>query len=335
MKNPAPVDSMVHPRYAGLATFMRLPHVRNPARLDVAFVGVPFDGSAGYRVGARLAPRTIRYCSSQVRIHHPGHETTVHERIRIADYGDVRTTPFEIEKTFGWITEEFDRIHRAGCRTIAVGGDHGVTYPILKAVARHAGPLAIVHIDAHTDTFDTQFGHKLTHATTFRRAHEDGLLAPGKVVQMGIRGSLFYPDDLRWSTERYRMMPAHEIHRRPMEDVVAEMRGIVGRTPVYFTFDIDGLDPACAPGTGVPEIGGLSTWQAMQIIRGLAGLNLVGADLVEVSPPCDTNDLTSITAAHLLFEIASVFAANAPKARRSPPPRRRARPAGRAGGRRS
>jgi len=313
MTHPEPVDSMVYPRHSGISTFMRLPHVTDPGQLDVAFVGVPFDTSAGYRVGARLAPRTIRYCSSQVRIHHPVHDVTVHKRIRLADYGDVRTTPFEIERTFGWITEEFDAIYAAGCKTIAVGGDHGITYPILKAVGRRHGPLAIVHIDAHTDTFDTQFGHKLTHATTFRRAHEDGLLIPGKVVQMGIRGSLFYPDDLQWSSERYRMMPAHEIHRRSMDDVVAEMRQIVGAAPVYFTFDIDGMDPSCAPGTGVPEIGGLDNWQVMQIIRGLAGLNLVGADLVEVSPPCDTNDLTSITAAHMLFEIASVFAANAPR----------------------
>jgi guanidinobutyrase len=312
MNHPEPVDSMVHPRHSGISTFMRLPHVTDPRQLDVAFVGVPFDTSAGYRVGARLAPRTIRYCSSQVRIHHPVHDVTVHKRLRIADYGDARTTPFEIEKTFRWISEDFEAIYAAGCKTIAVGGDHGVTYPILKAVGRHHGPLAIIHIDAHTDTFDTQFGHKLTHATTFRRAHEDGLLVPGKVVQMGIRGSLFYPDDLKWSTDHYRMMPAHEIHRRPMDDVVAEMRQIVGSSPVYFTFDIDGMDPSCAPGTGVPEIGGLTNWQVMQIIRGLAGLNLVGADLVEVSPPCDTNDLTSITAAHMLFEIASVFAKNAP-----------------------
>jgi len=310
-RHPAPVDSMVFPRYSGISTFLRLPHIRRPSQLDVAFVGVPFDTSAGYRVGARLAPRTIRYCSSQVRIHHPTLDLTTHERIRIADYGDVRTTPFEIEKTFGWIFEEFDRIHAAGCKTIAVGGDHGITYPILRAVAKHHGPLAIVHIDAHTDTFDTQFAHKLTHATTFRRAHEDGLLIPEKVVQMGIRGSLFYPDDLKWSKEHYRMMPAPEIHGRPMEDVVAEMRRIVGDAPVYFTFDIDGMDPAYAPGTGVPEIGGLTSWQVMQIIRGLAGLRLVGADLVEVSPPCDTNDLTSITAAHILFEIAAAFAASA------------------------
>jgi guanidinobutyrase len=237
-------------------------------------------------------------------------DITVHREIRIADYGDVRTTPFEIERTFDWITEEFDRIYRNGCKAIAVGGDHGVTYPILRAVGRHHGPLAIVHIDAHTDTHDTQFAHKLTHATTFRRAHEDGLILPERVVQIGIRGSLFYPDDLKWSREHYRMMPAHEVHRRSMDDVVAEIRSLVDGAPVYFTFDIDGLDPSYAPGTGVPEIGGLSTWQAMQVIRGLVGLNLVGADLVEVSPPCDTNDITSITAAHLLFEIASVFAAN-------------------------
>jgi guanidinobutyrase len=310
MTYPEPVDSMVYPRYSGIATFMRLPHLTDTRNLDLVFVGVPFDTSAGYRVGARLAPRAIRHCSSQVRIHHPIHDITVHRNIRIADYGDVPTDPFDIARTYEGITREFDAIYASGCRTIAVGGDHGITYPILRAVARHHGPLALVHIDAHTDTHDTQFGHKLTHATPFRRAHEEGLIAPGKVVQLGIRGSLFYADDLKWSRDHYRMIPAHEIHRRSMEEIVVEMREVVGGAPVYFTFDIDGMDPSCAPGTGVPEIGGLTSWQIMQIIWGLVGLNLVGADLVEVSPPCDTNDLTSITAGQLLFEIASVFAMN-------------------------
>ena len=309
-EHPQPVDSMVTPRHAGIATFMRLPHIPDARDLDVAFVGVPFDTSAGYRVGARLGPRAIRAASSQVRLHHPVHDVTVHEKIRIADYGDARTSPFEIEKTFEWITEDFDRIYGHGCRAIAVGGDHGITFPILRAAARHHGPLAIVQIDAHTDTHETQFGHRLTHATSFRRAHEAGLLLPAKVVQLGIRGSLFYADDLKWSREHYHLVSAYDIHRRGMEGVVAAMRAIVGDAPVYFSFDIDGLDPSCAPGTGVPEIGGLTTWQAMQIIHGLAGLNLAGADLVEVSPPCDTGDLTSITAAHLLFEIAAVFAVN-------------------------
>ena len=309
-ERPQPIDSMVTPRHAGVATFMRLPHLPDPRALDVAFVGVPFDTSAGYRVGARLGPRAIRAASSQVRLHHPVHDVTVHEKIRIADYGDVRTSPFEIEKTFGWITEEFDRIYSHGCRTIAVGGDHGITFPILRAVAKHHGPLAVVQIDAHTDTHDTQFGYRFTHATPFRRAHEAGLLVPAKVVQLGIRGSLFYPDDLKWSHDHYHVVSAYELHRRGMDDVVASMRAVVGDAPVYLSFDIDGLDPSCAPGTGVPEIGGLSTWQAMQIIHGLVGLNVVGADLVEVSPPCDTNDVTSITAAHLLFEVAAVFAVN-------------------------
>lgn len=310
MSHPEPVDSMVHPRYAGVATFMRLPQLRDARELDVAFVGVPFDTSAGYRVGARLAPRAIRNASSQVRIHHPTHDVTVHRGIRIADYGDARTTPFDIMQTYAWITEDFDAIYAQGCKTIAVGGDHGITYPILRAVARHHGPLALVHIDAHTDTFDSQFGHKFTHATPFRRAHEEGLITPSRVVQLGIRGSLFYPDDLKWSKDHYRVMTAPELHRRDMDEVVAEVRDIVGGAPVYFTFDIDGMDPSCAPATGVPEIGGLDNWQVMQIIRGLVGTNLVGADLVEVSPPYDTNDITAITAAHMLFEIASVFAAN-------------------------
>jgi agmatinase len=310
MSHPEPVDSMIYPRYSGLATFMRLPCLTDTRELDVVFVGVPFDTSAGYRVGARLAPRAIRNCSSQVRIHHPIHDLTIHKSIRIADYGDVRTDPFDIQRTYDFITEEFAAIYGNGCKAIAVGGDHGITYPILRAVEKHHGPVALVHIDAHTDTHDSQFGHKLTHATPFRRAHEEGLIIPGKVVQLGIRGSLFYPDDLKWSSEHYRLMPAHEIHRRDMDEVVAEVREIVDGAPVYFTFDIDGMDPSCAPGTGVPEIGGLGNWQTMQIIRGLVGTNLVGADLVEVSPPCDTNDITSITAAQMLFEIAGVFAAN-------------------------
>ena len=322
MSHPKPVDSMVYPRFSEIATFMRYPHVPDARGLDVALVGVPFDTAAGYRVGARLGPRAIRHHSSQVRLHHPIHDVTVHEAIRIADYGDVRTSPFEIEKTFDWITEEFDRIHAHGCRTIAVGGDHGITYPILRAVARHHGPVALVQIDSHTDTHDVQFGYKLTHATPFRRAHEAGLIEPRKVMQVGIRGSLFYPDDLKWSKEHYRMVPAQEVHRRGMDEIVAEMRALVGTAPLYLSFDIDGLDPSCAPGTGVPEIGGLTTWQAMQLIYGLVGTNLVGADLVEVSPPCDANDITSIVAAQLLFEIASVFAVNKTAAnKRLPRPR--------------
>jgi guanidinobutyrase len=310
MTHPTPVDSMVYPRHGGIATFMRLPHVPDPRGLDVAFVGVPFDTSAGYRVGARLGPRAIRESSSQVRLHHPALNVTVHERIRIADYGDVRTTPFDIPQTYDLITREFDAIYAAGCRTIAVGGDHGITYPILRAVAKHTGPVALVQIDSHTDTHDTQFGARLTHATPFRRAHEEGLIIPAKVVQLGIRGSLFYPDDLQWSRDHYRLVTADDIHRRGIDAVVEEMRAAVGDAPVYLSFDIDGLDPMCAPGTGVPEIGGLTTWQAQQIIRAFAGLQLVGADVVEVSPACDTNDVTAIVAGQLLFEIAAVFAAN-------------------------
>jgi agmatinase len=310
MDYPKPVDSMVYPRHGGIATFMRLPHITDPRQLDVAFVGVPFDTSAGYRVGTRLGPRRIRECSSQVRLHHPLHNVTVHERIRIADYGDVQTTPFEIDKTYDMITHEFDAIYAAGCRTIAVGGDHGITYPILRAVAKHTGPVALVQIDSHTDTHDKQFGYRLTHATPFRRAHEEGLIIPAKVMQIGIRGSLFYPDDLAWSRDHYNLVTADDVHHRGIEAVVEDMRKTVGDAPLYFSFDIDGLDPMCAPGTGVPEIGGLTTWQAMQIIRGFAGLQLVGADLVEVSPACDTNDVTSIVAAQLLFEIESVFAVN-------------------------
>jgi agmatinase len=310
MEFPKPVDSMVYPRHSGIATFMRLPHISDPQELDVAFVGVPFDTSAGYRVGARLGPRAIREHSSQVRLHHPVHNVTVHERIRIADYGDVRTTPFEIDKTYDSITREFEAIYAAGCRTIAVGGDHGITYPILRAVAKHTGPVALVQIDSHTDTHDAQFGYRLTHATPFRRAHEEGLIIPAKVMQIGIRGSLFYPDDLAWSRDHYNLVTADDVHRRGIDAVVADMRTMAGDSPLYFSFDIDGLDPMCAPGTGVPEIGGLTTWQAMQIIRGFAGLRLVGADLVEVSPACDTNDVTAIVAAQLLFEIESVFALN-------------------------
>lgn len=310
MEFPKPVDSMVYPRHSGIATFMRLPHISDPRELDVAFVGVPFDTSAGYRVGARLGPRAIREHSSQVRLHHPVHNVTVHERIRIADYGDVRTTPFEIDKTYDSITREFEAIYAAGCKTIAVGGDHGITYPILRAVAKHTGPVALVQIDSHTDTHDAQFGYRLTHATPFRRAHEEGLIIPAKVMQIGIRGSLFYPDDLAWSRDHYNLVTADDVHRRGIDAVVQDMRTMAGDSPLYFSFDIDGLDPMCAPGTGVPEIGGLTTWQAMQIIRGFAGLRLVGADLVEVSPACDTNDVTAIVAAQLLFEIESVFALN-------------------------
>lgn len=312
MSHPEPINSMVQPRYAGLATFMRLPHVTDPRALDLAIVGVPFDTSTGYRAGARLAPRAIRSCSSQVRIHHPTHGVTIHERIRVADYGDVPTDPFDIARTYDLITGEVDRIYAAGCKVIAVGGDNGITYPILKAVAKHQGPVALVCLDAHTDASDTQFGHKLSHATPFRRAQEDGLLAAGKTVFVGLRGSLYRSDHLDFPKRHFRLITADEVHRGPIDEVVAQVRATVGDAPVYLCFDIDALDPAFAPGTGVPEIGGLTTWQVLQIIRGLVGTRLIGADLVEVSPPCDTSDLTSITAGQMLFEMAAVFAANAP-----------------------
>lgn len=308
MSNPQPVDSMIYPRYSSIATFFRLPHITNPEELDIAIVGIPFDGSAGYMAGPRYAPREIRARSATIRPHNM-QGVNPFEKHRIADYGDLSTTPFSIEDTFKRIEAGITNLLANDVIPVSVGGDHGITYPILKAIGKKHGPVAIVQIDSHPDTHDSQFGHKTTHATMVRRSIEENLIVPQKVISIGLRGSLFYADDLEYGKEEgIHVIFPEELNSRGTQEIIREIHDIIGDTKTYFTLDIDGIDPAFAPGTPVPEVGGLTSLQALQITRGLKDLEIVGADLCEVSPPADNpNQITSHLAAQLIFEMLCVI----------------------------
>lgn len=309
MPYPEPIDAMTSPRYSGIATFFRLPYITDPEEIDIAILGVPFDGCSAYRAGCRMGPRQIRQMSAGVRPYNDALKLNPYERHRIADYGDLSTDPFSIEDSLKRIESGIDTLMDADVIPVSVGGDHAVTYPILRAIAKKHGPLALVDIDAHPDTSDTQSGHKFGNGTPFRRALEDNLIIPSKVVQVGIRGTAFYKGDTDYGLKQgFKVWKAEEFMSTDIADFKSELHGIVGDTKCYLSFDIDSLDPSIAPGTNTPELGGLTGLQGLQIIRSLAGLRFVGADIVEVSPPLDSvSHITSITAAQLLYEIICVI----------------------------
>jgi guanidinopropionase len=307
---PEPVDGTLIPRFAGIPTFMRLPIERDPAKLDIALVGVPFDGGTTNRAGARHGPREIRNMSSLMRRVHPVSRIAPYELCRIADHGDVPVAPVDVMASLATITEFYCGLDDAGARPLSVGGDHLISLPILRALARRR-PLGMVHFDSHSDTTDSYFsGNRFTHGTPFRRAIEEGLLDPKRVVQIGVRGSLYRADEETFALDAgVRIIHIDEFFALGVDNVNAEARRIVGDGPVYVSFDVDAIDPAFAPGTGTPEIGGFSTADAQRMIRALDGLDLVGADVVEVSPPFDPSGMTALVGATLMFEILCVLAA--------------------------
>ncbi|KFK97858.1 MULTISPECIES: agmatinase [unclassified Serratia (in: enterobacteria)] len=296
------------PRFAGLPTMMRLPAAESAQGLDAAFVGIPLDIGTSNRSGTRFGPRQIRQESVMLRPYNMGTGAAPFERLQVADLGDIATNPYNLADSVQRIELAYDPILRHGCIPLTLGGDHTLTLPILRAVARQHGPVGLIHIDAHSDTNDDMFGEQLAHGTTFRRAHEEGLLAPQRVVQIGLRGSGYAAQDFDWSRQQgFRVVPAEACWYRSLAPLMAEVREQMGAGAVYLSFDIDGLDPAFAPGTGTPEVGGLSVWQGLEIVRGCQGLNLVGADLVEVSPAYDSTGNTALLAANLLFEMLCVL----------------------------
>jgi agmatinase len=309
-----PRDAFRSPRFGQPPTFMRLPYVRDLGQLDVAIVGVPYDGGTSYRPGARYGPRHIRDQSSLIRPWNPVLEVGPFDALRVADYGDVDVSPVSIEETFAAVERELDPVVAAGVIPLAVGGDHSITLPVLRALARRHGPLALVHFDSHPDTWGEYAGSYHYHGSTFRRAIEEGIVDGARLIQIGIRGPVYSRDDFEFhdehSLEVIRIGDVKEHGVARALERVARLRG----RPAYCSFDIDAVDPAYAPATGTPEVGGLTSYEALSLVRGLRGLDLVGADVVEVAPPYDgPGAITSLLAANLLFELLCLFALAKPK----------------------
>ena len=297
------------PRFAGLATMMRLPAASSAVGLDAAFIGVPLDIGTSNRAGARFGPRQMRAESALLRPYNVATGAAPFDTLQVADLGDVPINTYSIDKSLAIITSFYDAVLGAGCTPLTLGGDHTIALPILRSIAKKHGPVALVHVDAHADINDDMFGERVTHGTPFRRAVEEGLLACDKVWQIGLRGTGYAADDFDWPrAQGFRVVPAHELWYRSLGSLMTEVRERVGaQHPVYLSFDIDGIDPAFAGGTGTPEVGGLTVPQALEIVRGCRGLNVVGADLVEVAPPYDPSGNTALLGANLLYEMLCVL----------------------------
>lgn len=307
-----PLGGNQMPRFGGDATMMRLPSQASAAGLDACFVGVPLDIGTSNRSGTRFGPRAMRAESAMLRPYNMATGAAPFAEMQVADIGDVAINTFDLKKSIDIIADAYREILGHNVVPLTLGGDHTLTYPILKAVKEKHGPVALIHIDAHSDTNDEMFGEKIAHGTPFRRAVEDGLLINGKVFQIGLRGTGYAPDDFDWGRKQgFTVIQAHECWHKSLSPLMADIRLEIGDAPVYLTFDIDGLDPAFAPGTGTVEVGGLTTMQGLEIVRGCQGLKLVGGDLVEVSPPYDPSGNTALLGANLLYEMLCVLPRNA------------------------
>jgi guanidinopropionase len=302
-------DSMTAPRYSGIATFMRTPLVQDPSGLDIAFIGVPYDGAVEGRSGARHGPREIRNMSSMIRTIHHLTRINPFKICDIADIGDISfTNVYRIEDVHNDILNFYKKLHEAGVVPLSAGGDHSITLPILRVLGKET-PVGLVHIDAHTDTNDMEMGSKFSHGTPFRRAVEERILDSKRTVQIGIRGAQNSEESWDFSIDSgMRVIFMEEFTSLGVAGVIDQLRLIVGDGPTYISFDIDGLDPVYAPGTGTPEIGGITTKEAQALLRGLRGLNLIGADVVEVSPPFDSSGNTALVAATIMYEILCLLA---------------------------
>ncbi|MGI9327577.1 MAG: agmatinase [Pseudomonadales bacterium] len=303
-----PLGGNQMPRFAGIATMMRLPQQQSAKGLDACFVGVPFDLGTSLRSGARFGPRDIRANSVLIRPYLMATRAQPFDSLQVADIGDIAINPFDLHKSIEIIEDAYDDILGHDCKPLTIGGDHTIVLPILRAMKRKHGPVGVVHVDAHADINDEMFGERIAHGTPFRRAVEEGLLDCKRVAQIGLRATGYGPDDFDWPrAQGFRVVQAEECWHQSLTPLMAEIRAMIGQGPVYLSFDIDGIDPAYAPGTGTPEIGGLTVPQAMEIIRGCRGMNIVGGDLVEVAPAYDPFGTTSLLAANLLFEMLCVL----------------------------
>uniref|UniRef100_UPI003F490E8D agmatinase n=1 Tax=Nonomuraea bangladeshensis TaxID=404385 RepID=UPI003F490E8D len=305
-----PVDSSRVPRFAGPATFARLPRLDEVGHADVAVVGVPFDSGVSYRPGARFGPSAVREASRLLRPYHPGLDISPFATQQVADGGDVACNPFAIDEAVTTIEEAASGLGADGTRLVTIGGDHTIALPLLRAAARRHGPVALLHFDAHLDTWDTYFGAEYTHGTPFRRAVEEGLLDTEAVSHVGTRGPLYGKSDLDEDKRLgFGIVTSADVMRRGVDEVVDALRQRIGDRPLYVSIDIDVLDPAHAPGTGTPEAGGLTSRELLEILRGLAGANLIGADVVEVAPAYDHAEITAVAASHVAYDLVTLMAA--------------------------
>lgn len=293
------------PRFGGIATMMRLPMAASPEGLDVGFIGVPLDIGTSHRPGTRFGPRQIRAESCLIRPYNMATGAAPFDSLQVADLGDVAINTYNLAKSVDIITAHYRTVLTAGCIPLTLGGDHTIALPILRALKEKHGPVALIHVDAHADVNPDMFGERIAHGTPFRRAVEEGLLQGDKVWQIGLRGSGYSSEDFDWPRQQgFHLVPAHEVWWQSLNPLMVQIREAIGPdTPTYLSFDIDSIDPAYAGGTGTPEVGGLSVPQALEIVRGCRGLTLIGADLVEVSPPYDPSGNTALLGANLLFEM--------------------------------
>ena len=304
-----PVDPRKSPRFSGIKTFMRLPHVKTTEEVDFAIVGVPFDTGASFRVGARFGPEAIRNISTLLRHHNEVLDVSIFDHCSGVDYGDLPVNPGYIEDSYEMIEEALFPVVDAGVVPIMLGGDHSVTLPELRVIAKKHGPVALIHFDSHSDTGDKRFGRKYTHGTTFRRAIEEELVLVDHSIQVGMRGSIYSRDSLEKAKSLgFDLVTTNEGQELGIDGLIKRILKRVGDANAFVSFDIDFVDPAYAPGTGTPEVGGFTSSDALHLVRGLKGLNLVGFDLVEVLPQYDPSQITALLAANIVYEFISLIA---------------------------
>ena len=304
-----PIDSSKVPRYAGPASFARLPRLDQVEHADIVVAGVPFDTGVSYRSGARFGPTHVREASRLLRPYNPALDVSPFELTQVADAGDIVANPFNINEAIDSIQAAALDLTQEGTRLVTIGGDHTIALPLLRAAAERHGPVALLHFDAHLDTWDTYFGAEYTHGTPFRRAFEEGIIDTEALSHVGTRGPLYgkrdLEDDRRFG---FGIVTSSDVFRQGVDEVVAKLRDRIGDRPLYISIDVDVMDPAHAPGTGTPEAGGITSRELLEILRGFRGLNLIGADVVEVAPPYDHAEITGVAASHIAYDLVSLLA---------------------------
>lgn len=307
--NEKPASASTSPRFCNMGNFMRLPKLTDLKGQDFAIVGIPFDTGSSFRVGSRFGPNGIRQISVMMKPNNVILGVNILDKLKGGDYGDINVVPGYIEKSYANIEKEMDGILAHNIIPIGLGGDHSITLAELRSIKKKHGPVSLIHFDSHADINDLVFGEKYNHGTPFRRAVEEGLIDPHKSIQLGMRGSLYDADEFKKSAELgFRLIPTHEMREMGIENIVKAIKERVGDNKAFLTFDIDFIDPAYAPGTGTPEVGGWTSYEALQIIRKIGDFNYVGFDIVEVAPCYDAGEITSLLAANIAFEFLSLLA---------------------------